>query len=141
MERGDISNKPAPAIVIDIDNIIVEAPKITISEKFGKRFDMSKMEVDFYKVNDKIYPLLERLFYRDISIYLFAHRPSWYKEALEEKLEDLLFTRLYVGGIAKREALLRRQNVHWYYYNLPEHGSILSKEKERRVEKWNQISL
>lgn len=140
MEGGDISNKPAPAIVIDIDGIIIDVPRFRF-RGFGKHFNPAKLEVDLYTVNDKVYPLLENIFYQDIAIYLFAHRPDRYKKALEDKLGDFIYTRLFVGGIREREALLKRRNVHRYYYHLPEHASFLSKSKEKRVEKWNEIIL
>jgi hypothetical protein len=145
MLGGNISNQPAPVVVIDIDKLIIEKPEKSIS-KFGsiisRMVSNAEIEVEQYKVNTDIYPLLENIYYNyDAAIYFFAHRPHFYREPLERKLDELLYNRLYIGGIKEREALLKRRNVIAYYYATPEHGSILSKSKEHYIEHWNEISL
>lgn len=145
MIQGDIDNKPSPAVVIDIDGLIVDAPKTSALSRFAKLFigDLKaiEIEVDSYTLHTELYPLLESLFYQDISIYFFAHRPHNYKPALLKLLEEFPYTRLYVGGIKEREALLRSRHVHWYFYSTPEHGSMLSKDKEKFIKHWSDISL
>lgn len=146
MLYGDISNQWSPAIVIDIDDLIIEVPKESVLESLGRvvaknKLNLAQLDVRRYKLKKGIYPLLENIFIKDIAIYLFAHRPTHYQEPLEKLFQDLPITRVYTGGVKEREEVLSRSHVHWYYYNHREHASILSKHKERWVEAWNDISL
>jgi hypothetical protein len=141
MLKGDISNQLSPAVVIDIDGIIIEEFKFDEKHGLFKRKPSIKKEVEGYKVIFEVYPILENMFYNDISIYLFAHRNSDFKPLLEEKFEELIYTKLYVGGIRERETLLNKRHVHWYYYKDPAHVSLLSKHKECWVQKWNELTL
>jgi len=152
MRFGDLSNYASPTIVIDIDGLIIKETQASRNwlSQFVDTFKRSvslqetflaKTEVKKYKLNEDIYPLLENLFYKDVGIYFFAHRPFHFQEFLEDKLEPLLYNGLYVGGIKEREALLRRRHIHLYYYRKPEHASILSKDKERRIDHYRDIDL
>jgi len=151
VKYGDIDNKPSPAVVVDIDGLVIMEPNI---EKVGylRRLlervkspslllNKVKAEVDQYTLIDRIYPVLEGLFFNDITVYLFAHRPSVFKEPLEEKLEPFIYSSLFVGGIKERESLLSRRYVHLYYYKKAEHSSILYKNKERWIQAYNEIDL
>jgi hypothetical protein len=141
MLNGDIDNKLSPAIVIDIDNLIIQKSNEKIPFYVVGKQNRINYEVEHYEVSEDIYPLLEYLFYKDISIYFFAHREEFYREQLEKLLNDLPYTRLYLGGKVKRENLLKRKHIHWYFYNDPEHASMLSKNKERWIQHWSEISL
>lgn len=121
MIKGDIDNKTAPIVVIDIDDLIIDS-------KTGE-------------VIERVFPILERFIYLDILVYLFAHRDKSQFKGIEEKLDDYPYNKLVIGGIKEREALLRRKDVHLYYYKKPEHSSILGKHKEIRVGDYSGISL
>ena len=144
MEKGELSNKMAPAIVIDIDELIIEIPEdksITdrvnmVANKLGETLSierLSRMEVNSYRVKRGVYDILESLFYQDIMIYLFAHRPDSYRDGLERLLSDLPYTRLYVGDKRDREEILGRRHIKYYYYKVPEHSSTDNKKKEVKV--------
>jgi len=136
--KGDIDNRPAPAIVVDIDEIIIKP----LSEKLWRRVQKGvKLPLSSYQLNSSIYPFLEHLLYLGIDVYLFAHRNKAEYENLERLFQGLVYSRLYVGGKKEREALLSRRNVHTYYYIKPEHASTLNKSKERRLTTWHQIGL
>ena len=145
MERGDISNLPAPAIVIDIDELLIRTYKpeglLAYLGELGLRKFKAEVEVKRYRRIDSAYPLLENLFYKGLLIYLFAQRPWFYKKPLEKLLEPFIFSKLFVGGVGVRESLLGRRNVHWYYYSVPEHCSLVHKDKEKHVNHFSEIDL
>ena len=152
MRFGDLSNKPSPTVVIDIDGLVIQdyfRPKETLIRKINRNIRQSFLtqeqqavgEVNCYKLNEGIYPILERLFYGDVGVYFFAHRPWYFKEPLEELFNPLLYNHLIVGGVKEREGLLSRRYIQLYYFRKPEHGSFLSKSKERYIEHYKEINL
>ena len=80
MYKGEISNKFAPTVVIDI-NLIFKEDKETLLNKALNLLGIRK-----YKVEDKRIPkYLERLFYKDFTIYLVDRNKDY---DIPEKLFD-----------------------------------------------------
>lgn len=148
MWKGDIDNLPAPAIVLDIDNLIIKLPeKRQAVQVIGDYFRSERMRVanvvSEYKLVEEILPTLEHLFFKGIEVIIFAHRAKGFREPLRELLQDnmITYSNLVVGGTKERESLLKLKKVHWYYYSKPEHSSTNSKQKERWVSSWHDVSL
>ena len=147
MRKGDISNKTAPAIAIDIDDLVVETPKPQeekgvwgwIKDKLTESESVAKIEVKRYEVTD-IYLYLADLFRKDITVYLLAHRTESYREPLENLLEGVPYNKLYIVDRVRREQILRRDNVKYYFYSRDEHASFMSGDINRKVESWKEIA-
>ena len=154
MEGGDISNKLASAVVIDIEGLIynIEGGKVTsILEKMKgwlsgtKYLDRLQREVDRYKlVDDNIIGLLEFLIFNyGLYVILYLNRPNEYYYYVDKLLDDdfIPYSRLLVGGKTKLERVLKREHIKWYFYTKKENGSTFSKQKERQVENWTDVGI
>ena len=143
MKGGDISNTVAPAIMIDIEDLIVEFPqnlgtkkkilpkKVFSSDRFG------------FKIIDEAVLNLEKFYLdEDINVYLFAHLDPKFEDTIFSLLEDIPCNKIYVGNSTKREMVLRFQNIHWYYYKKEKNApKIINRSKGVWVRDYTEITF
>jgi|GEM_PF-6789245 len=153
MEKGQISNKPSPAIVFDIDGILIEQLDTGFFDRLhskmpdivSKPFDKVKMlnEIRKYELIEQSADFIQKLFFMDYRIILFAHRNQVYYEELVDYFEEnhVLFNEIIVGGQKERERILSQDHVHYYYYSHPFHYSTSNKEKERHIDSWQELTV
>jgi len=106
MYKGDISNKFAPVLILDI-NLIYQVEKETLIGKIRNIIGKPK-----FKLKDKRIPkLLERWFYKDFSIYI-VDRNRGREVRPESLIEGWCYSQyLRVENIEDMEALIDQTKV------------------------------
>jgi hypothetical protein len=136
MQGGDLSNKVSPAIVIDVDKLIVKA-KTAGPFKIGHELAEGATKV------------LNALFSLDLSVYLLCYR---FKQPLADQVEKFLeehylpYTRFYwyTKTSAERELdeVITLPNVtHYFRHNsFPERVTIRSAGKAIMIDNIMEVS-
>lgn len=105
MYKGEISNKFAPTVVIDLNLIFKEDKENILSRALSlvgiKRFKLTNKRIPKY---------LERLFYKDFEIYLVDRNPNY---NIDEKLfEDWCYSNHFkIVPLDDMEALIDQEKV------------------------------
>jgi hypothetical protein len=133
MQGGDLSNKQAPAIVIDMDDLLLIPPK----QRWRRRL------ISQNKKNPKAVTMMEELYYNyDVSLYVVAFRPKREFSKIERLLEPISYSHLYcIEESWELIDILRMRHVQRYIYSNPEHYCWQWQEKCGRVIDWDEFRV
>lgn len=135
MYKGNISNKFAKTVVIDI-NLIYSIKKETLVDKVKSFVGVPKFKL----INSDIPKMLERLFYKDYMIYIVDRNTETKAIRKEELIEDWCYTKYrHIEDVLDMQILIEQEHIVLAVFDNDYPTLKVAREKGETFTGWGNI--